>query len=337
MADDALPPPPPLLLLLLLQPVLDMGPNIRTTVKPAKKKAVPAAAAAGAAGGGGGGGGTQSGVGKQLERPVVNCLRCGKIFDCRTQTGEALRFLGESGCCRHTAAADAARWLAHACIGLGLAAVSPRQLNLCATFPLPSCLSPSPYHYAGAESGGVCSFCGNHVALRYADGTSNAAEAGWAAPADPIAADPSAAASASLAPEAAAGAAAGELAGFSPEEQQGNAAGSVAYNTSSAAAVALRDRLVEYDRQSAKRTTVLDDQSDFFEIDANAWLTGEWVGLELSRGRLWVPRLCPSLDPSKGCSSLNPRPCRLPEPPCALLPYASCLPCPAEQMRSGQC
>lgn len=36
----------------------------------------------------------------------------------------------------------------------------------------------------------------------------------------------------------------------------------------------LQDRLVEYDRESAKRTTVYDDQADFFEIDANAWLTG---------------------------------------------------------------
>lgn len=35
-----------------------------------------------------------------------------------------------------------------------------------------------------------------------------------------------------------------------------------------------QDRLVEYDRESAKRTTVYDDQADFFEIDANAWLTG---------------------------------------------------------------
>jgi hypothetical protein len=32
---------------------------------------------------------------------------------------------------------------------------------------------------------------------------------------------------------------------------------------------------VGYDRNSAQRTRVLDDQSDFFEVDANAWLTRE--------------------------------------------------------------
>lgn len=36
-----------------------------------------------------------------------------------------------------------------------------------------------------------------------------------------------------------------------------------------------QDRLVEYDRNAAKRTAVIDDQSDFFEIDSNAWLTPE--------------------------------------------------------------
>lgn len=38
-------------------------------------------------------------------------------------------------------------------------------------------------------------------------------------------------------------------------------------------AFALRDRLVEYDRHSAKRTNVIDDQSDYFAIDSNAWLS----------------------------------------------------------------
>jgi len=32
---------------------------------------------------------------------------------------------------------------------------------------------------------------------------------------------------------------------------------------------------VDYDRNAAKRTTVIDDQSDFFEIDSNAWLSVE--------------------------------------------------------------
>lgn len=51
------------------QPVLDMGRNIRTTVKPSRKKA-----AAGAGGSGSGGPG-QAGGAQRLERPVVNCLR----------------------------------------------------------------------------------------------------------------------------------------------------------------------------------------------------------------------------------------------------------------------
>ena len=40
-------------------------------------------------------------------------------------------------------------------------------------------------------------------------------------------------------------------------------------------AIAFKDRLVEYDRDAAKRTSVIDDQSDYFEIDTNSWLTDE--------------------------------------------------------------
>ena len=35
---------------------------------------------------------------------------------------------------------------------------------------------------------------------------------------------------------------------------------------------------VHYDRNAAQRTNVIDDQSDYFEIDSNAWLTDQ-VGL----------------------------------------------------------
>ncbi|KAF6256730.1 hypothetical protein COO60DRAFT_84811 [Scenedesmus sp. NREL 46B-D3] len=42
-----------------------------------------------------------------------------------------------------------------------------------------------------------------------------------------------------------------------------------------AKAIAFKDRLVDYDRHSQKRTTVIDDQSDYFEIDTNAWLSEE--------------------------------------------------------------
>ncbi len=35
---------------------------------------------------------------------------------------------------------------------------------------------------------------------------------------------------------------------------------------------------VDFDRNAAKRTNVIDDQSDFFEIDSNAWLSDEVNG-----------------------------------------------------------
>ena len=42
-----------------------------------------------------------------------------------------------------------------------------------------------------------------------------------------------------------------------------------------AAAEAYAKRLVDYDRNSAARTTVYDDQSDYYEIDSNNWLSKE--------------------------------------------------------------
>lgn len=51
--------------------------------------------------------------------------------------------------------------------------------------------------------------------------------------------------------------------------------GDAAAADATAKAVAFKDRLVEYDRHAQKRTTVIDDQSDFFEIETNAWLTEE--------------------------------------------------------------
>eukprot|EP00850_Spirogloea_muscicola_P002859 SM000011S19037 [mRNA] locus=s11:558565:560590:+ [translate_table: standard] len=42
-----------------------------------------------------------------------------------------------------------------------------------------------------------------------------------------------------------------------------------------AKAIAFKDRLVEYDRTAARRTEVIDDQSDYFQIDSNAWLSEE--------------------------------------------------------------
>lgn len=44
-----------------------------------------------------------------------------------------------------------------------------------------------------------------------------------------------------------------------------------------AAAEAYAKRLVEYDQNSAARTTVIDDQSDYYEIEGNSWLSMEVV------------------------------------------------------------
>lgn len=41
------------------------------------------------------------------------------------------------------------------------------------------------------------------------------------------------------------------------------------------AAEAYSKRLVDYDRNSAARTTVIDDQSDYYEIEGNSWLSIE--------------------------------------------------------------
>ena len=40
-------------------------------------------------------------------------------------------------------------------------------------------------------------------------------------------------------------------------------------------AVAFKNRLVGYDRNAAQRTKVIDDQSDYFEIDSNTWLSDQ--------------------------------------------------------------
>ncbi|XP_039124832.1 activating signal cointegrator 1 [Dioscorea cayenensis subsp. rotundata] len=49
----------------------------------------------------------------------------------------------------------------------------------------------------------------------------------------------------------------------------------VPHSDAEAAAEAYAKRLVEYDRNSAARTTVIDDQSDYYEIEGNSWLSAE--------------------------------------------------------------
>lgn len=59
-----------------------------------------------------------------------------------------------------------------------------------------------------------------------------------------------------------------------PERSYGNGIGRGADPPDAAAAAArdAKDRLVAFDRTAAARTTVIDDQSDWFEIESNAWL-----------------------------------------------------------------
>lgn len=49
----------------------------------------------------------------------------------------------------------------------------------------------------------------------------------------------------------------------------------VPISESEASAQAFKDRLVEYDRTSSQRTTVIDDQSDYFQVDESTWLSKE--------------------------------------------------------------
>jgi hypothetical protein len=154
----------------------------------------------------------------------------------------------------------------------------------------------------GAESGGLCTFCGRHVTLHYLDGSTSVPpdgtlEAPWPpilAPAPPhprteppplaqqrsaAAAPPGPRGGSSRATAARSGSTAGADATASAAATAAAAAATAAAaEGATAAAQELRERLVEYDRNSAKRMTVIDDQSDFFEIDTNAWLTDEVGG-----------------------------------------------------------
>ena len=133
-----------------------------------------------------------------------------------------------------------------------------------------------------AESGGICTFCGAQVALRYADGSAVEHIAAGAA-AEGQGTHPSVASAGSSPDTGAASSSTNKAGGQQPEQQQQQQAKMQAprqLSESEAAALELKDRLVEYDRNSARRTTVIDDQSDFFEIDSNAWLNDE-----VGRGR----------------------------------------------------
>ncbi|KAF5840213.1 2OG-Fe(II) oxygenase superfamily-domain-containing protein [Dunaliella salina] len=96
------------------------------------------------------------------------------------------------------------------------------------------------------EGGGTCTFCGRKVALNYRGNGDDEASDTAASQAGPDA--------------------------TSSDQQAGS---STNKDAATAAAIAFKNRLVDYDRNSAKRTAVIDDQSDYFEVDTNTWLSDQ--------------------------------------------------------------
>ncbi|DBB04417.1 TPA: hypothetical protein ACH3X1_012899 [Trebouxia sp. C0004] len=153
-------------------------------------------------------GGSKAGPpGSDLERKVVNCLCCGKVYDFRLAgagqlTNDLLRFL---------------------------------------------------------EFDGLCTFCGAQLALSYSEHSQTNQPH---PPSLPFPATP-----AHTSHPLKAGAAAAQPSSSS------SAQGSVV--DKEADAVAFKNRLVGYDRNASQRTQVIDDQSDYFEIDSNTWLSDQ--------------------------------------------------------------
>lgn len=172
-----------------IRAAFNLGVNVRTTVRRPARNQQPS--------------------GPTLTRKIVNCLSCGKVYDCRHPTADAAAFLNQ---------------------------------------------------------GGRCTFCKKLVRLDYSDGSTNFLNNNG-------------------------GDDKNDLEGFIEKEErnaafieENNGQEDSDKNTreQQAAAMALRDRLVEYDRESARRTTVIDDQSDYYDaVDGNAWLNdGEKAALK---------------------------------------------------------
>ena len=112
------------------------------------------------------------------------------------------------------------------------------------------CRETTPHALEVMELRGACTFCGHAVPAAVAACTVAARHSGAAADA---ARQPTDKASGSVPPldwQSAADAAAQKARDF-------------------------KDRMLEYDRTAAKRTAVIDDQGDYYEIESNAWLTPE--------------------------------------------------------------
>ena len=152
---------------------------------------------------------------KDLNRRVVNCLACGKIFDCRPKNGvmdeSANAFLGNSG---------------------------------------------------------QCTFCGTQVALdathEYAAGR-NESETKKEKSVDLSRVNDAS----RVASSASTWSRTGMLAKMTSHYNEDCR---VSTREAAARAKDAKDRLIEFDRTAASRTVVIDDQSDWFEIDGNAWL-----------------------------------------------------------------
>ncbi|OUS42545.1 activating signal cointegrator 1 [Ostreococcus tauri] len=97
------------------------------------------------------------------------------------------------------------------------------------------------------ESGGKCEHCGEYVEVTLADGTTRFRGGGETC---------------AQREDAEVRAKMGEMSLDEDAEAE----------RERAAAVAAKDRLVHFDKTSAKRTTVIDDQSEWYDIDGNAWL-----------------------------------------------------------------
>lgn len=152
---------------------------------------------------------------KDLNRRVVNCLACGKIFDCRPKNG----VMNESA-------------------------------------------------KAFLENSGQCTFCGTQVAL---DAThEDAAGRNESETKKEKSVDLSRVKDASrVASSASTGSRTGMLVKMTSHYNEDCG---VSTQVAAARAKDAKDRLVEFDRTAASRTVVIDDQSDWFEIDGNAWL-----------------------------------------------------------------
>lgn len=111
---------------------------------------------------------------------------------------------------------------------------------------------------AAAEYGGLCTFCGAQLALSYNEHSQTNQSA---TPNLPAQATPS------QLPQLPTNGSASQAASLSVAEAQ--------TDDKEADAVAFKNRLVGYDRNAAQRTKVIDDQSDYFEIDSNTWLSDQ--------------------------------------------------------------